>query len=286
MLERRVTSAHRAGLTHAAVSARLPRVSGGADAHEGADQVLAGHASAGAVVQPGFALVVVCETNGTLSVRERTLATARRPCGWCSVWSWSVNSDAADGERGFSSASPLPSKHKRRRGSAPHLREPSRKQRLEQVTLSRLLQVRRRHGTLEDLAEIAALCNLMDGGGGARATSSRLWVYFTPTLSSKQSATAGSWRRAARRSHSGRTVPLHIRPSSRRMYPVGHLHSYEPSTLTQRKAHSRGLRAHSLMSARGREIVWYCQRCSRRTTHGLTVSKTGKGKLFNWWGPQ
>lgn len=70
MLECRVTSAHRAGLTHAAVSARLPRVSGGADAHEGADEVLAGHASAGAVVQPGFALVVVWETNGTLSVRE------------------------------------------------------------------------------------------------------------------------------------------------------------------------------------------------------------------------
>lgn len=58
-LERGVTSAPGAGLTHAAVSAGLPRVSGGADAHEGPDQVLAGHASAGAVVQSGFALVVV-----------------------------------------------------------------------------------------------------------------------------------------------------------------------------------------------------------------------------------
>lgn len=72
------------------------------------------------------------------------------------------------GGRGFSSASPLPSKHERRRGSAPRLRGPSRKQRLERVTLSRLLQVDRRHGTLEDLAQIAALCNLMDGGGGAQ----------------------------------------------------------------------------------------------------------------------
>lgn len=46
-------------LTHAAVSAGLPRVSRGADAHVGADQVLAGHAFAGAVVQSGFTLVVV-----------------------------------------------------------------------------------------------------------------------------------------------------------------------------------------------------------------------------------
>lgn len=49
----------RTSLTHAAVSAGLPRVSRGADAHEGADQVLAGHAFAGAVVQSGFTLVVV-----------------------------------------------------------------------------------------------------------------------------------------------------------------------------------------------------------------------------------
>lgn len=98
----------------------------------------------------------------------------------------------------------------------------------------------------------------MDGGGGAQATSTKLWVYFAPTLCGKQSASAGSRRRAT--SHSGRAVPLHIRPSSRRMYPVGHLHWYEPSTLTQRKAHSSGLRAHSLMSARGRETVRYCHR--------------------------
>lgn len=37
-------------LTHAAISAWLARVSGSTDAHERADEVLAGHASAGAVI--------------------------------------------------------------------------------------------------------------------------------------------------------------------------------------------------------------------------------------------
>lgn len=101
---------HGTGLTHATLSAGLPCVSRGADAHEGANQVLAGHAFAGAVVQSGFALIVVWETNDTSGVRENHQGLrhanthqwqdapwlpARRPCGLCCVWSWSVNSDVA-----------------------------------------------------------------------------------------------------------------------------------------------------------------------------------------------
>lgn len=72
-----MTSAHGARLTHATVSAGLPRVPGGADAHEGADQVLAGHALAGAVVQSGVALVVVWETNDTWGVSEDSRSLRR-----------------------------------------------------------------------------------------------------------------------------------------------------------------------------------------------------------------
>lgn len=67
---------HGARLTHATLPAGLPCVSGGADAHVGADEVLAGHAFAGAVVQSGFTLVVVWETNDTSGVRENS-------CGLC-----------------------------------------------------------------------------------------------------------------------------------------------------------------------------------------------------------
>lgn len=101
---------HGARLTHATVPAGLPCVSGGADAHVGADQVLAGHASAGAVVQSGLTLIVVWETKDTSGVRgtfcslhhasthhqqDAPWLPACRPCDRCSVWSWSVNSDVA-----------------------------------------------------------------------------------------------------------------------------------------------------------------------------------------------
>lgn len=53
-------------LTHAAISAWLARVSRSTDAHECADEVLAGHASAGAVIQSSFTLIIVWKTNSKL----------------------------------------------------------------------------------------------------------------------------------------------------------------------------------------------------------------------------
>lgn len=44
------------------------------------------------------------------------------------------------------------------------------------------------------------------------------------------------------------SLPLHIRRSSLSTYPAGHLHSYDPTVLTQRNAHSRGFWEHSLIS--------------------------------------
>lgn len=68
------SSLHWHSLTHAAISARLARVSGSTDAHECADEVLAGHASAGAIIQSRFTLIVVWKTNSTLAkVRESVL---------------------------------------------------------------------------------------------------------------------------------------------------------------------------------------------------------------------
>ena len=52
-------------LTNAALSVGFARVSRGADAHERSDEVLAGHAVAGAVVQAVFTLVLVWNTGTT-----------------------------------------------------------------------------------------------------------------------------------------------------------------------------------------------------------------------------
>lgn len=46
-------------VTHASIAAGLPGVSGRADAHVGADEVLAGHSPAGAVIDAVFTLVLV-----------------------------------------------------------------------------------------------------------------------------------------------------------------------------------------------------------------------------------
>lgn len=68
------SSLHWYSLTHAAISAWLARVSGSTDAHECANEVLAGHASAGAVIQSRFTLIVVWKTNRTMGkVRECVL---------------------------------------------------------------------------------------------------------------------------------------------------------------------------------------------------------------------
>lgn len=59
-------------LTHAALSAGLARVSRGTDAHVCANEVLAGHASAGTVIYTVFTLILIWKTNSRLKVRRRT----------------------------------------------------------------------------------------------------------------------------------------------------------------------------------------------------------------------
>lgn len=56
-------------LTHATVSAGLPCVTRGTDAHIGADQVFAGHASAGAVIYTVLTLILIWKTDTFLRVK-------------------------------------------------------------------------------------------------------------------------------------------------------------------------------------------------------------------------
>lgn len=68
-------------LTHTTVSAGLPSVSRGTDAHVCTNQVLAGHASAGTVIYTIFTLILVWKTNSILRVR----ACIRRNKHMCTV---------------------------------------------------------------------------------------------------------------------------------------------------------------------------------------------------------
>lgn len=61
-------------LTHAAISAGLACVSRGADAHVCTNQVLAGHTSAGTVIDTVFTLILVWGAKGTLRIAGVTNA--------------------------------------------------------------------------------------------------------------------------------------------------------------------------------------------------------------------
>lgn len=63
-------------LTHAAISTGLACVSRGTDAHVCANQVLAGHASAGTVIYTVFTLILVWGAKGTLSLRVAGVTNA------------------------------------------------------------------------------------------------------------------------------------------------------------------------------------------------------------------